>query len=191
MREALRERELMTTRLAPHLVKPVPFLYPLTHHGWERPYVAAGLALYDTMGGHSSLPRPEAPLAAAALRMFPGLRARRARRRGRYYDAQADDARHTLTVARTAARYGAVVRSSTAGDRLRPRVRPRRRRAGARHRGRPRDDACRAGVVLNCTGVWTDELQALSGGARAVPGAGVEGRAHRRAARRGSPATPG
>ena len=31
----------------------------------------------------------------------------------RYYDAQADDARHTLTVVRTAARYGAVVRSSS------------------------------------------------------------------------------
>jgi glycerol-3-phosphate dehydrogenase len=56
VREALRERELMTTRLAPHLVKPVPFLYPLSHRLWERPYVASGLLLYDTIGGHSSLP---------------------------------------------------------------------------------------------------------------------------------------
>src|SRR5680860_1491120 len=51
VREALRERELMLTRLAPHLVKPVSFLYPLTHRFWERPYVGAGLMLYDTMGG--------------------------------------------------------------------------------------------------------------------------------------------
>ena len=43
VREALRERELMLSRLAPHLVHPVPFLYPLTHRGWERPYVGAGL----------------------------------------------------------------------------------------------------------------------------------------------------
>src|SRR3954454_5316286 len=39
VREALQERGLLLTRLAPHLVRPVPFLYPLTHRGWERPYV--------------------------------------------------------------------------------------------------------------------------------------------------------
>src|SRR3954454_3854493 len=49
VREALHERGLLLTRLAPHLVRPVPFLYPLTHRGWERPYVGAGLALYDGM----------------------------------------------------------------------------------------------------------------------------------------------
>ena len=49
VREALQERGLLLTRLAPHLVRPVPFLYPLTHRGWERPYVGAGLALYDAM----------------------------------------------------------------------------------------------------------------------------------------------
>ena len=37
VREALRERRLLLTRLAPHLVRPVQFLYPLTHRGWERP----------------------------------------------------------------------------------------------------------------------------------------------------------
>src|SRR5690349_23384527 len=56
VREALRERELMLTRIAPHLVKPVAFLYPLSNRIWERPYVASGLLLYDTMGGSSSLP---------------------------------------------------------------------------------------------------------------------------------------
>ena len=48
VKEALEERGLLLTRLAPHLVRPVPFLYPL-HRGWERPYVGAGLALYDAM----------------------------------------------------------------------------------------------------------------------------------------------
>ena len=42
--EALTERGLLLTRLAPHLVRPVAFLYPLTHLGWERGYVEAGLA---------------------------------------------------------------------------------------------------------------------------------------------------
>src|SRR3954454_4832016 len=48
VREALEERGLLLTRIAPHLVRPVPFLYPL-HHTWERPYVGAGAALYDAM----------------------------------------------------------------------------------------------------------------------------------------------
>src|SRR3954447_14939426 len=38
--EALEERGLLLTRLAPHLVRPVPFLYPLHHH-WERPHGGA------------------------------------------------------------------------------------------------------------------------------------------------------
>ena len=49
VREALQERGLLLNRLAPHLVRPVPFLYPLTHRGWERPYVGSGLLLYDVM----------------------------------------------------------------------------------------------------------------------------------------------
>ncbi len=57
VREALKERELMLTRIAPHLVKPVSFLYPLKHRVWERPYVTAGLTLYDPMGGARSVPR--------------------------------------------------------------------------------------------------------------------------------------
>ncbi|HEY2298982.1 MAG TPA: glycerol-3-phosphate dehydrogenase/oxidase [Jatrophihabitans sp.] len=162
VREALRERELMTTRLAPHLVKPVPFLYPLTHRAWERPYVAAGLALYDTMGGHSSVPGQKHLSRRAALRMFPGLRPDALVGAVRYYDAQADDARHTLTVARTAARYGAIVRSST---RVTGFVRESDRVVGVQVRDAEdgRTQRVAAGVVLNCTGVWTDELQALSG----------------------------
>src|SRR5690242_14693834 len=49
--EALRERGLLLQRLAAHLVRPVSFLYPLQHRGWERPYVGAGIALYDAMAG--------------------------------------------------------------------------------------------------------------------------------------------
>src|SRR6185312_12334657 len=162
VREALRERELMTTRLAPHLVKPVPFLYPLTHRAWERPYVAAGLALYDTLGGHSSMPGQKHLSRRAALRMFPGLRSDALVGAVRYYDAQADDARHTLAVARTAARYGAIVRTST---RVTGFVRESDRVVGVRVRDAEdgRTQSVAAGVVLNCTGVWTDELQALSG----------------------------
>jgi glycerol-3-phosphate dehydrogenase len=163
VREALRERELMMSRLAPHLVKPVQFIYPLTHRGWERPYVGSGLAMYDSMGGARSVPRQKHLTRAAALRLFPGLRRDALIGAVTYYDAQADDARHTLTVARTAARYGAVVRSSTQAigfERESDRV------VGVRIRDAEdnRETTVSAGVVLNCTGVWTDQIQALSGG---------------------------
>jgi glycerol-3-phosphate dehydrogenase len=163
VREALRERELMTTRLAPHLVKPVPFLYPLAHRLWERPYVASGLLLYDTLGGHSSLPGQKHLSRRAALRMFPGLRADALVGAVRYFDAQADDARHTLTVVRTAARYGAVVRSSTQAVGFQ-RESDRVVGVNVRDVEDGRETTVRAGAVINCTGVWTDEIQAMSGG---------------------------
>ena len=53
--EALQERGLLLQRLAPHLVKPVPFLYPLQHRWWERFYAGAGVALYDGMAVSSGL----------------------------------------------------------------------------------------------------------------------------------------
>src|SRR5580765_3903880 len=162
VREALRERELMTTSLAPHLVKPVAFLYPLAHHLWERPYVASGLLLYDTIGGASSLPGQKHLSRRAALRVFPGLRPDALTGAVRYFDAQADDARHTLTVARTAARYGAVIRSSTQAVGF---ARESDRVVGVEVRDTEDGRTCTvsAGVVLNCTGVWTDEIQAMSG----------------------------
>jgi glycerol-3-phosphate dehydrogenase len=163
VREALRERELMLTRLAPHLVKPVSFLYPLHHRIWERPYVTAGLALYDTMGGARSLPRHRQLSRAGAHRLMPALRRDAMIGGVQYWDAKADDARHTLTVARTAAHYGAVVRTSTQvvgfqreADRVCG-VRVRDSESGA-------EIDVAAHVVINSTGVWTDDIQRLSGG---------------------------
>ncbi|HJX42782.1 MAG TPA: FAD-dependent oxidoreductase, partial [Geodermatophilus sp.] len=51
VREALHERGLLVGRLAPHLVHPVPFLYPIRHRIWERAYIGSGIALYDVLGG--------------------------------------------------------------------------------------------------------------------------------------------
>ncbi len=163
VREALRERELMLTTLCPHLAKPVSFLYPLSKPVIERPYVASGLVLYDTMGGARSVPGHKHLTRAGALRLVPALRRDALVGGIRYYDGQVDDARHTMTIARTAAAYGAVIRTSTQvvgflkeSDRV----------AGVRVRdvetGATTD--VRARVVINSTGVWTDELQRLSGG---------------------------
>lgn len=161
VREALHERELSLTTLAPHLVKPLPFLYPLTRRGWERPYVAAGIFLYDRMGGAKSVPPQHHLTRAGALRLSPGLKRSALIGGIRYYDTVVDDARHTMTVARTAAHYGAVVRTSTQVVAL--------RREGDRVIGvqvRDSEDGetteVRGHVVVNATGVWTDEIQALS-----------------------------
>jgi glycerol-3-phosphate dehydrogenase len=161
VREALRERELMLTRLAPHLVKPVPFLYPLTRHGWERAYVGAGLTMYDSLGGARSLPRHRHLTRRGARAIAPALRHDALVGGIRYYDAQCDDARHTLTLARTAASYGATVRTSTEvvgfvreGGRITA--------AELRDTETGATATVRTAVVVNATGVWTDDVQRLA-----------------------------
>src|ERR1700733_2150325 len=72
--EALRERDLLVSRLAPHLVRPVPFLFPLYRKVVERPYVGAGLALYDAMEGtHRPVPHHRHLSARGALKRAPAL----------------------------------------------------------------------------------------------------------------------
>ncbi|MFH5208701.1 glycerol-3-phosphate dehydrogenase/oxidase [Antrihabitans sp. NCIMB 15449] len=161
VREALRERELSLTTLAPHLVKPLPFLFPLTHRGWERPYVAAGMLLYDQLGGAKSVPAQKHLTRSGALRLAPGLKRNSLVGGIRFYDTVVDDARHTMTVARTAAYYGAVVRTSTQVVGF---LREADRVSGVRvHDSEDgRSAEIRAHVVVNATGVWTDEIQALS-----------------------------
>ncbi len=161
VREALRERELSLKTLAPHLVKPLRFLYPLTHRVWERPYVASGLVLYDSMGGAKSVPGQHHVTRSGALRLAPGVRRDALIGGVTYYDTVVDDARHTMTVARTAAHYGAVIRTSTqVVDFLREADRV----VGVKVRDSEdgRTTEVRGHVVINATGVWTDELQALS-----------------------------
>lgn len=166
VREALRERGLLLQRLAPHLVRPVPFVYPLEHRFWERPYVAAGLTLYDSMGlttgSARGLPRHRHLTRRQALREVPSLRKDALVGAVRYYDAQVDDARHTMSVVRTAAQYGAHVASRA---RVVGFLREGERVVGARVRDleHGRELEVRARQVVNATGVWTDETQAMVG----------------------------
>jgi glycerol-3-phosphate dehydrogenase len=166
VREALRERGLMIQRLAPHLVRPVPFLYPLRHRGWERLYAGAGVALYDTMGISSGnargLPHHRHLSRTSALRQSPSLRKDALVGAIQYYDAQVDDARHTAAVVRTAAAYGALVanRARVIGF-----LREGERVTGVRVRDFESDAEIevRARQVVNATGVWTDMTQAMAG----------------------------
>jgi glycerol-3-phosphate dehydrogenase len=166
VREALHERGLILTRLAPHLVRPVPFLYPLKHHMWERPYVAAGVTLYDilarTSGSAAGLPFHRHLTKKQALRTVPSLRSDALVGAVQYFDAQVDDARHTMTIVRTAAAYGAQVASRA---RVIGFLREGERVVGVRVRDLEHgaEFEVQAQQVINATGVWTDETQALVG----------------------------
>ncbi|GAA2911080.1 FAD-dependent oxidoreductase [Actinoplanes cyaneus] len=162
VREALRERGLILSRLAPHLARPVRFLYPLQHRGWERLYAGAGVTLYDTMAWSGSLPRHRHLTRRGALRRCPALRKESLVGALQYYDAQLDDARHTMFLARTAAAYGAHVanRVEVIGF-----LREGERVTGVKVHDLEHDRTfeIRAQQVINATGVWTDETQSLVG----------------------------
>ncbi len=164
VREALHERGLLLDRIAPHLVHPVRFLYPLTKH-WERPYVGAGIALYDgfavTSGTAHGLKLGKHMTRKQALRHAPCLRPDALTGAIQYTDAQVDDARHTMTVVRTAVEFGALAanRCQVTGF----------LRQGERVTGAELVDlesgrafSVRAKQVINATGVWTDDTQALA-----------------------------
>ncbi|GIM95317.1 glycerol-3-phosphate dehydrogenase/oxidase [Paractinoplanes toevensis] len=162
VREALRERGLLLTRLAPHLVRPVRFLYPLLHHGWERVYAGSGVTLYDTMALGGGLPHHRNLTRRGALRECPALKKEALVGALQYYDAQVDDARHTMFLARTAAAYGAHVASRTKVVGF---LREGERVTGVRVQDLEHDRTfeVRAQQVINATGVWTDDTQALVG----------------------------
>jgi glycerol-3-phosphate dehydrogenase len=168
VREALTERALLLQRLAPHLVRPVSFLYPLTHRGgWERAYVGAGLRLYDSLGFSlgqlRGLPAHQQLTRHGALELAPGLKRSVVHGAIRYWDAQVDDARFVITVLRTAASYGALVASRT---RVTGFLREGERVTGVRALDLETGSELeiRAQQVVNATGVWTDDIQALVGG---------------------------
>ena len=167
VREALIERSLLLRLIAPHLVRPVPFLFPLTHHVWERAYAAAGVGLYDTLafslGGPRGLPAHRHLTRRAALRLAPALRKSAFTGAVQYWDAQVDDARFVITLVRTAATYGAhvVPRTQVVGF-LREGARVTGVRARDLETGAELD--IRAQQVVNATGVWSDDIQALVGG---------------------------
>ncbi len=164
VREALRERGLIFDRLAPHLVRPVSFLYPLRHRVWERAYVGAGIAIYDGLAAlaRNPLPTHRHLSRRGALKLAPALSGDGLVGAIRYWDAQVDDARHTLGLARTARAYGAALASSARVTGL---LRDGDRVCGVQvldlETGESLD--VRARQVINATGVWTDEIQDMAG----------------------------
>src|SRR5829696_4867531 len=171
VREALRERELLLTRLAPHLVAPVPFLWPLKGRGWERAYLGAGLVLYDGIGGARSVPRHRHLSRRGALAAAPALRPDSLVGGVQFHDAAEDDARMVAVVARTAATHGAQIATRVRVTGFR---RPGEVEAVDEETGEPL--LLRARHVAAAAGAWTDGVRELAGGLssrRIVPSKGI------------------
>lgn len=165
---AIEERDLMVKTLCPHIARPESFVYPLSHQ-WERPYVGAGVLLYDLFGLRGgAVPRQKHFGRKGLKAHFPSIDERRVIGGIQYYDALMDDARHTLAVVRTAAGLGAHVitrapvvaflkdggaESGVTGVVVRDSLSA---TPQARH-------TLRARAIVNATGIWADEVQQLAG----------------------------
>ncbi|HEX6076378.1 MAG TPA: glycerol-3-phosphate dehydrogenase/oxidase [Micromonosporaceae bacterium] len=164
VQEALRERGLLLTRLAPHLVRPVPFLVPLTAPVWQRAYYGAGVLLYDLLatvsGAGRGIPWHRHLSRRRARRLFPSLREDLLTGAIQYFDGQVDDARYVITMARTAASYGAAVATSTEVVGI---LRDAREVVGVRVRDLESGEEfeVRARTVIAATGVWSDDVSEL------------------------------
>ncbi len=170
--EALAERARLVRTIAPHLVTPLPFLLPLTAPVWQRAYFGAGVALYDVLGAAFTpgrdIPRHRHLSRKKTLAAFPGLRGDVVRGSIRYWDAQVDDARHTLAVVRTAAGRGArVLSSARVTGLLRDGTGPDAPVVGARVADLTDGSSftVRARSVVAATGVWSDDVGDMLGDA--------------------------
>ena len=163
VREALHERGLLAKTVSPHLVRTISFMIPLTRRFWQRIYFGAGVLLYDLLartGKH--------PLAfhrhlgrKATLKLAPALKQSSIRGAIIYQDAQIDDARHTLAIARTASHHGAsIVTSARVTGLLIEQHDGSETVVGAKFRDLETntDYECRAAKVVNATGVWLDDI---------------------------------
>ena len=158
VREALHERELMVSSLAPHLVKPLAFLYPLHEKVRERTYVGAGLALYDALRGFKrALPGHKHISQKKIAEIAPSLRPDIVTGAVKYFDAQVDDARHTMMIARTAARHGAVIATGVKVESL---IKDGKRVTGVKARDTETGKliTIKATATVMCAGIWSDQL---------------------------------
>jgi glycerol-3-phosphate dehydrogenase len=164
--ESLRERGLLLTTTAPHLVKAQPFLWPLKTPVVERAYSAVGVGMYDAMAQwahRGSVPVQRHHTRRGSLRLAPAIRPDALTGSIVYYDARVDDARLVVTLVRTAARYGALAANRTQVIGLSKDASGRVNGADLRDLESGADIHVAAHSVINATGVWTEKSQALAG----------------------------
>jgi glycerol-3-phosphate dehydrogenase len=156
VREALHERATLLAN-APHLAQPLPFVVP-GYRWWEPPFYGVGLKLYAALAGRRSLGATEWLSARQTREVLPTVRAQGLSGGIQYWDAQFDDARLAVTLARTAIGLGAVVLNHVPVDGL---VRQQGKVAGVLAHDAETGERfeLRAACVVNATGVWVDALR--------------------------------
>src|SRR3989441_1270385 len=158
--EASRERRVLL-RIAPHLVHPLPFLFPV-YRGARIPAwkLRAGMWLYDLLAAFHNVKMHRWLGRKATQRLEPGLRDKELKGAALYYDAQTDDARLVIATMRSAAHAGALVANYAEVTAL---IKPDGRVGGATVRDEltGRTSTVRALVVVNATGPWVDRVRRL------------------------------
>ena len=120
--------------------------------------MGAGLFLYDTIGGAGAVPRHKHLSRVQVLERAPGLNPKGMIGGISFFDAQVDDARHTMMmIARTAARHGAVIATNIRVESL---VREGKRVLGVKARDIESGKliTIKATATVMCAGIWSDEL---------------------------------
>ena len=172
--EASAERRRLL-RLAPHLVKPLPFVWPV-YAGQRLPLwkIAAGLTLYDVLSLFRNVEKHRRLDVPGVLEHEPHLRAEGLRGGVRYFDAATDDARLTLANVLDAIALGAVTANHVAYRGAGPAV-------GGLHVARVEDALTgdrlevRARVLVNAAGPWSDAVTEAAGGGAASKVRGSKG----------------
>ncbi len=167
--ESLHERQRLLKN-APHLVEPQPFLIPLFGKGGiadrtiARTYATA-LWIYDLTGGLRIGKRHKRISKAEASAHLPTLRTEKLAAGFIYYDARVDDARLTLTVAKTAAlKYGACVANYVKATNFIKDSNGKITNVAIAGDAIDEGSSISCRWVVNATGVWADELRTIDEG---------------------------
>jgi glycerol-3-phosphate dehydrogenase len=158
LRESLRERGHLL-RNAPHLVRQLPFILPV-YAWWERPFYSAGLKLYDQLAGGLAIGFSKHVSRQETLAQMPALAPGGLRGGILYHDAQFDDARLAVTLAQTVADLDGVVVNYVKVVSL---LKQNDHVCGVlvRDLESGKEFEVRARVVVNATGIFSDELRRL------------------------------
>ena len=154
--ESVVERELLQ-RLAPHLVRPMDFVFPLFPDTTRQRLMRLGLTTYDVFAGIRNVRRHERVSAKDAIALAPALASSELLKAYVYGDCATDDARLVLAVTRAARRFGATALTYAEVQRL---LFDDGTVCGAVVTDRLTGDEyeIRARHVVNATGVWVDGL---------------------------------
>jgi glycerol-3-phosphate dehydrogenase len=157
---ALKERGLLRQN-APHLVHDLAFVVP-NYSWWEAPFYGIGLKLYDLLAGKYGFGTSKLLSKEETLERLPGLEPEELRGGVVYYDGQFDDARLLVHLAMTASDNGAVVVNYCPATGLLRDGEGYVNGLTARDQESGEELSIPARIVINATGVFTDDIRRMA-----------------------------